>query len=163
MNRGKEWRRWLVGSAAAFMVCSCSVKLRTGYLTQPIGSYQNQIVVADRAEKMHTVIGLVHFSLLYLPIAPVKTVGKGEEELMKVIRQTVEHMGYKVYSPAQAGQCDGCPVLSVTVSKFSFHDYTWMFPMVITWGKIALEVSVQDSSGKSLSLMMPARMASPMS
>lgn len=150
MKRGDLAVKGIFWGWALISLAGCSVTLRSGQLISPAGEYHNPIVVAEKAEKMHNTVGLVHFTLLFIPVGPVTVEGEADQELMRVMGEAVKRMGYEVRSPAQAADCPDCPRLSVTVNRFAFHDYTWFFPMVFTWGTINLDVKVADPGGRTL-------------
>jgi len=61
-----------------------------------------------------------------------------------VRRETLTAAGYRVRDAKGVG--DG-PVLQCDVKRFSFRNYTWLVPLVFTWGGVDLDLSLVNRDG----------------
>ena len=104
--------------------------------------------VSSAARGMPTRIGWGTFTVFAIPVAPVHiTNGPGERIVTDKVRETLVGAGYRVVEPGVAG--DG-PVLECDVKRFSFRNYTWLVPIVFTWGGVELNMRLVDPHGAPL-------------
>jgi hypothetical protein len=128
---------------------SCTAKLQTGKLDAPSGEVEGEVAVKKCAKNMKQEIGWGSFTLFAIPVQKITVEGDADEELMRVIKETVEHVGYTAKVVEQPEDAD-CPVICVNVKKFFFYNYTWLAPLVFNWGNIEMEVSVKSPQGETL-------------
>jgi len=136
--------------AAGLLATGCATNLQHGTLNTPLGANKGPLGVIDHAQDMKNRIGWGTFTVFAIPVAPVTVNGVADKELMNQIKDAVAQAGYDVKmvdGPASAGSL---PVLSCKVEKFSFRNYTWLFPAVFNWGTIKLDVAVTAPDGKVL-------------
>lgn len=63
---------------------------------------------------------------------------------MEELRTCLRAAGYTATIAAEPPQG---PVLSCTIEDFDFSNYTWLSPMVRTWGTIRMTLVVSEPSG----------------
>jgi len=130
-------------------IMACTARLETGALEPAPNPVQGSLAMEKRADNMEEGIGYGSFTVFAIPVMQIKVEGDGKQELMRVVKETVEHVGYKVTvvdQPAKAG----APVIAVRVNKFFFYNYTWFFPLVFNAGKIDLTMTVSRPDGTEL-------------
>jgi hypothetical protein len=66
---------------------------------------------------------------------------------MESLKKALEANGYRV---VDADSREDLPVVECRVRRFNLKNYTWVFPIVPTWGGIDLDVQVVNREGKSL-------------
>ena len=136
--------------AASFFFTGCATSLHHGPILPQATADKGALGVSQSAQNMQNRIGWGTFTVFAIPLAPVTVNGVADQELMNQIKDAVQQAGFKVQmvdSPAAAGNL---PVLSCKVEKFSFRNYTWLFPLVFNWGTIKLDVSIAGPDGKVL-------------
>src|SRR5262245_25107214 len=106
---------------------------------------QGDIVADPSARGVPDTIGYGTFSVFAIPIAPVHIDnGNGDQLVMQAIRDALHADGYRVID---TGSDHGSPALQCRVSKFRFRNYTWLVPLVFTWGGIDLDLQITDRQG----------------
>jgi hypothetical protein len=106
------------------------------------------IAARPAASGMPSTIGHGTFTVFAIKVSPVKiSNGPGETLLMDEIKQAVAAAGYSVVDAASPG---GAPILEAAVKRFDFKNYTWLFPIVPTWGGIDLDLTLVDHGGRVL-------------
>ena len=135
--------------AVAVLGSACSTTLEHGALNGTPSGAKGRLGVASHAENMPSPIGYGTFTVFAIPVAPVTVTGQPNVELMNQVKAAVEHSGYSV-KLVENGEAPGMPVLSCSVKKFAFKNYTYFFPIVFNWGGIELDVTVKSPGGAIL-------------
>jgi hypothetical protein len=140
----------------AFVGAGCSINLQHGKLNPPGRTYSDTIYTsksatgsADLPKGADGRVGWGRGTLFAIPVVPVHVVGRGNEEVMKGIQVALTEVGYKV-QVVEAGTPSPGKVLTCQVEKFKFNNYTWLFPIVPTWGGIRLNASLIGADQKVL-------------
>jgi len=137
-------------AATALVATGCTTTLKHGKFNDTACAPKGPMGVAAHADKMQHRIGWTTFTVFAIPIAPLTVNGEPDRELMNEIKAAVEHSGYQVKLVENPGEAAGLPVLTCSVKKFKFRNYTWLFPLVFNWGTVMLDVSVKSSDGADL-------------
>jgi len=116
----------------------CSVhldpKVPGGLGTPRAGS----VGIGAEARGMPSRVGWGTFTVFAIPIAPVHiSNGPGERIIMEKLKETLAGAGYE---PVEGSVPGDRPVLECDIKRFSFRNYTWLAPLVFTWGGIDLDL-----------------------
>ncbi|MGH8550390.1 MAG: hypothetical protein ACRERU_17685 [Methylococcales bacterium] len=84
-----------------------------------------------------------------IPVVPINIEGDGNELVMQQIQDALKQVGYQVNFTDSEKTANG-PTLKCKVNEFSFSTYTWMFPIIPTWGNITLKTDLVNPSGEIL-------------
>lgn len=104
--------------------------------------------VGAAARGMPSRVGWGTFTVFAIPIAPVHVSnGPGERIVMAKLKETLAGAGYR---PTEPGAPSAGPVLEADVKRFSFRNYTWLVPLVFTWGGVDLDVRLVGHGGAPL-------------
>jgi hypothetical protein len=68
---------------------------------------------------------------------------------MNFVREALTNAGYSV-STVENGTTPQGPWLSVGIKQYKFNNYTWLAPLIFTWGRIEMDVMLRDASEKVL-------------
>jgi hypothetical protein len=143
------WLEKIAGAAVLFGLAGCTVSLAPK-IPADFGGRQasGQLAASRTARYMPETVGHGRFTVFAIPVVPVKiTNGPGDQLVMDSIRQTLRAAGYNV---VDATQPKSAPFLECRVTKFDFNNYTWLFPIVPTWGSINMEIVLSDANGSLL-------------
>lgn len=122
----------------------CGVNLHPDVGRQAGVSPRGEVATSHVARGVPDTIGYGTFTAFAIPVAPVRiTNGAGNQLVMQAVRSALEAAGYRV---VDAGSDHG-RALECRVTRFSFKNYTWLAPVVFTWGGIDLELEVLDANG----------------
>ena len=66
---------------------------------------------------------------------------------MRNVREALGAAGYNIAEASDGVTSGPAPYLQVEIDQLHFRNYNWIWPLVPTWGDIALELSLLDSSG----------------
>src|SRR5438094_5193 len=114
---------------------------------------EGSVGAASAARGMPERAGWGTFTVFAIPVAPVHVSnGPGERIIMDKVKETLVQAGYQVVEPGGAG--DGA-VLEGDVKRFRFRNYTWLFPIVFTWGGADLDMRLAGRDGRSGSTATP--------
>ena len=127
---------------------ACSVKLAPRIPSDPGSEPSSHPVQMEQEVRgMPTPIGHGTFTLFAIKIAPVRiSNGSAPEVFMEQIHKTFEAAGFRVVSAAD----DSAPTVECVVKKFNFKNYTWLFPIVPTWGGIDIDLRLTHPEGRRL-------------
>ena len=139
--------------ALAVSLCGlgCAVNLQHGQLLQPANARSGVVGYERLSDGLDGKVGWGRFTVFAIPIVPIYITGDdsdGAEQLMLQIRDALEQAGYRA-SVVSSGAASG-PVLRCNVQKFEYMNYTWVFPIVPTWGSIQLTTSLVGPDGRIL-------------
>jgi hypothetical protein len=126
----------------------CSVHLDPKVPKGSGAARQGSFGVGAAARGMPSRVGWGTFTVFAIPVAPVSiSNGPGERIVMQKIKETLAAAGYQ---PVEGGGAGPGPVLECDVKRFSFRNYTWLFPIVPTWGGVELALKLVDPQGAPL-------------
>jgi hypothetical protein len=148
--KSKTMMNLALSLAVGLLATGCATNLQHGPLNTPLGAGKGPMGVTDHAQNMKNHIGWGTFTVFAIPVAPVTVNGEADKLLMDQIKDAVVQAGYDVKMVDSAGSAGSMPVLSCQVDKFSFRNYTWLFPAVFNWGTINLDVTITAPGGKVL-------------
>lgn len=134
---------------SAFLMSGCSVTMKHDDLIQSPRTFSDPIGVSKRSEGINGKVGWGRFTLFYIPLVPVYIEGDGNELVMKQIQDALKQVGYQV-SAVDSEKAIATPTLKCKVNEFWFNNYTWLLPLIPTWGDIKLSTSLVSTSGKLL-------------
>jgi hypothetical protein len=129
--------------AALSFTTGCSVKLQHGPLKSSACRGSGTVNLNSRAAGASDVIGFGTFTAFFIPVAPVSIAGDANAEVMLQVKDALQHAGYGVrFVDSPAGRADSGKVLHCRVTDASFHNYTYFFPIVPTWGTLKTELTL---------------------
>lgn len=134
--------------AATILLSGCSIQMPrdTGELAQPgLGV----VTTKAKAEGIEGKAGWGRFTPFYIPIVPVYVEGDANELVMEQVRKSLRASGNAVAVTTESGTYEG-PVVNAKVEQFWFNNYTYFFPLVPTWGNVAILVTVDTKDGAQL-------------
>ena len=127
----------------------CSIKLQHKDLIDPPRKFSDTVAYQDRSDGLDGRGGWGRFTVFAIPVVPIQITGddsSGNQKMMEQIADALRQVGYTPVS-APAGQRPEGIVLNCHVDKFKFSNYTWVFPLVPTWGSIELTVTLAGPGG----------------
>jgi hypothetical protein len=68
---------------------------------------------------------------------------------MNFVRDALTTAGYTVSTVETGARAPG-PVLTVGIKQYKFNNYTWLAPLIFTWGRIELDASLRDADNHVL-------------
>ncbi len=92
-------------------------------------------------------VGWGRLSVFAIPVAPIKIESDEASDLMQVVATALTTAGYTVESEESTARS---PLVRAQVNKISFNNYTWLVPLVPTWGKINVTLSLEAPDGTVL-------------
>jgi len=90
-------------------------------------------------------VGWGRITIFSIPVAPVHIQSDEASELMGVIRDALTAAGY---TTRLAGSQMLGPVLKAHVNNIRFNNYTWLAPLIITWGSIDVTLRLDAADGQ---------------
>jgi hypothetical protein len=137
-----------LGAAVALAGSGCSVNLQHAKLNAPPKAYTDSININRAATGSKSQpkgadgrVGWGRGTIFAIPVVPIYVEGQGNEEVMKEIQAALTQVGYHVQVVENGTPVSG-KVLVCQVERFKFNNYTWLFPIVPTWGSIELKASL---------------------
>lgn len=109
------------------------------------GPSSGAIAVRTQAEGVPETIGYSTVSLFAIPASPIRFGGADTgRRIMDDLRICLRAAGYE---PADVADSGAAPVLSCTIDDIDFSNYTWLSPVVRTWGTIRLTLRLSGPEG----------------
>lgn len=133
----------------ALLMTGCSVTMKHDDLIMSPQNFSDPIAINNHSEGINGKVGWGRFTLFYIPIVPIYIEGDGNELIMKQIQDALKQVGYQV-SSVNSERTLTTPILKCKVNEFWFNNYTWLFPIIPTWGDIKLTATLVSPSGKVL-------------
>lgn len=139
--------------ALILSICLLSSCVIDGLTHKPLdsGSHQSQsrtVYVDSRATGFSGGrVGFGRLSLVAIPIVPIRIAGDEAKDLMEVVTDALEVAGYTVVITSEN---QGCPILRANVNRVKFNNYTWLAPLVPTWGKFDVTLRLESVDGRTL-------------
>lgn len=141
-------RLLLLTIIAASLAAGCTAKVRLSpkaVAPETVIGGSATVVVAPAALGVPETIGHETISLFAIPAIAVKLSNPEPGiDLMNGVREALRQAGY-VPVPLEQGQ--GKPVLECRVHEVYFKNYTYFLPVVRTWGRVRLELSLVENNG----------------
>ncbi|MBL9130970.1 MAG: hypothetical protein JNG86_07215 [Verrucomicrobiaceae bacterium] len=132
-------RRSILAIAIAIAGTSCSINMQHKPLKDPAVRRSGAVSTALAATGIDGRVGWGTFTAFFIPIVPVHVEGDGNRAVMSFVNEALKKAGYDVRGGGSGGkvlQCD---------ANLSYWNYTWLFPIVPTWGSSALNVSLVEN------------------
>lgn len=134
----------------------CTISMKHGQLASPAKMCSETVRVSraaigsqDRPKGAKGRAGWGRFTIFAIPVVPVFVTGDGNADVMNGIQDALSQTGYKV-EVADPPQSGSDKILVCKVTKMRYNNYTWLFPIVPTWGETCLDVSLMDGEQKTL-------------
>ena len=92
-------------------------------------------------------VGWGRVTLFSIPVVPIRIHSDEASDLMVVVRDALAIAGYAAHfvDNAQPG-----PVLKAHVDEVRFNNYTWVAPLVPTWGRLHVTLRLESADGPVL-------------
>jgi hypothetical protein len=139
--------KYLVCSLSVAVLSGCTINMQHGQLHAPLMVRSGQVNVAASAIGSDKVpkganghVGWGRFTLFAIPVVPIHVEGDGNAAIAEEIQEALKQAGY---TPQSVGYGASGKVLECQVDKFKFNNYTWLFPIVPTWGSIQLDLNLK--------------------
>ena len=146
----------------ALLCDGCSLRMQHAKLSPPARSAAGTVNVARYAKGVQEPVGYGRMTAFALPVKKVNLVGHGNELLMLQLCDALASAGYTVnylgsakprpvpddkvmiymVTPAETGEASTNNTVLCEVTNFNYDNYTWLFPVVPTWGAISCNVSL---------------------
>lgn len=139
----------LVGFVAV-LGTGCTVTLRHDNLNNNGPVSRGTLAINETADKSNDTIGWGTLTLLSIPVAPVTVDGGARKVIMSEICDLAEHDGYQAKIVNDQAAASDLPFLSCHVRTFSFHNFTYFFPLVVNSGVIQLDIKINAPDGRFL-------------
>jgi hypothetical protein len=129
------------------------VQIAHDALSTPTQSFSESIVMQKSADdgRMRGRIGHATVTLFAIESGDVTSTTSLTEAVVTQVRQALESLGYQVTLVDSTHPVPNpSSILKVRINKYYFQNYNWIWPIVPTWGSIALELTMQNPDGKVL-------------
>ena len=90
-------------------------------------------------------VGWGRITVFYIPVVPIHIQSDESRDLIAVIENALATAGYETRA-AEALQAG--PVLRAHVDKARFNNYTWLAPIVPTWGRLDVTLTLESANGE---------------
>lgn len=127
-----------------------SITLSHNPLSGRAERFDEPLAVGRRAEDLRdnrSRIGRSTVTVFAFTGGSIHTMRPVEERVVQLIAEALETIGYQVNLVDSPSAVADTPAMNVTIEKFSFQNYTWLWPYVPTWGEIILGVDLRDPKG----------------
>lgn len=91
-------------------------------------------------------VGWGRVTLFAIPVVPIYIQGDESTQLMENIQEALALAGYDTVSTA-SDTYENQLVLTAKVNKTRYSNYTWLVPLVPTWGGMNVTLSLVNSNG----------------
>jgi len=140
-----------VSLVSVWVLClsGCSItQLQHDELQEP-AQRQSGVVYVDSLATGFTGkrVGWGRITVFYIPIVPIYIQSDEADDLMVVVDDALTTAGYTTrlaYSEPPG------PVLKAHVDKVRFNNYTWIAPIVPTWGRLEVTLRLESVTGQVL-------------
>ena len=85
-----------------------------------------------------------------IPVAPVYVQGDESVDLMKNIKEALVLSGYTTNTVLDAGKSNNPPILHALVNKKRYSNYTYLAPLIPTWGGMDVTLSLVRQDGERI-------------
>ena len=115
--------------------------------------FSESIVIQQSADdgRVHGRIGHATTTVFAIESGDVTSTAPLTEEVVTQVKQALESLGYQItLTDSTHPVPNPSSILKVRINEFYFQNYNWFWPIVPTWGSIALELTFQNPDGKVL-------------
>jgi hypothetical protein len=163
------WLKWPVIStrspmtvvSSAMFLCSMGcvgiggtqVQIAHDALSTPKQSFSESLIMQKSADDGRVAgrIGHATTTVFAVESGDVTSTAPLTEEVVTQVKQALESLGYQVTLVDSTHPVSyPSSILKVRINKFYFQNYNWIWPVVPTWGSIALALTLQNPDGKVL-------------
>ena len=161
------WSKWTVVStrlptiflSSAIFLClmgcvgigGTQIQIAHDVLSTPKQSFSDSIVMQKSADdgRMGGRIGHATITLFAIESGDVTSTYPLTEEVVTQVKQALESLGYQVTLVDSTHPVPNpSSILKVRINEFYFKNYNWIWPIVPTWGDIALDLTLHNPDGK---------------
>lgn len=137
---------WIpVVSGFVVLAAGCSITPMHKDLKAPAKLAQGNVATAGSAAGMpHGKVGWGRITLFAIPVAPVRVEGDASRDTMNFVRDALTTAGYTATTVDTGARASG-PLLTVDIKQYKFNNYTWLAPLIFTWGRIQLDATLRGA------------------
>jgi hypothetical protein len=129
----------------ALLASGCSITPMHKELKSPVKVAQGSVATASVATGMPSgKVGWGRITLFAIPVAPVHVEGDASRDTMNFVRDALTTAGYTV-STVETGTRAPGPLLTVGIKQYKFNNYTWLAPLIFSWGRIELDATLRGA------------------
>jgi hypothetical protein len=129
----------------ALLASGCSITPMHKDLEKPAQLAHGNVATAGVATGMPPgKVGWGRITLFAIPVAPVHVEGDASRDTMNFVRDALTTAGYTV-STVETGTTAPGPLLTVGIKQYKFNNYTWLAPLIFTWGRIELDATLRGT------------------
>ena len=135
--------------AWALVLSGCSItQLQHDGLEEPADLQSGVVNVDSRATGFTGGrVGWGRITIFYIPVVPIHIKSDESSDLMEIVSDALVAAGYTTRMADIA--LDG-PLLKAHVDKARFNNYTWLAPIVPTWGRVSVTLRLETAAGQVL-------------
>jgi hypothetical protein len=128
------------------ILTGCSIShLQHNELKTPIQLYSGDVYIRPVATGFTGgKVGNSRISIFYIPINPVRIKSDEAKDLINVVTDALLVSGYNVF---ETNDPEASPVLKVHVNEVKFNNYTWAAPIIPTFGKFDVTLTLESKEG----------------
>jgi hypothetical protein len=142
------WMPMLAG--AALLTSGCSITPMHKELKIPAQLAHGSVATAGSATGMPSgKVGWGRITLFAIPVAPVHVEGDASRDTMIFVGDALKTAGYTV-STVETGTHAPGPLLTVGIRQYKFNNYTWLAPLMFTWGTVELDATLRGADDQLL-------------
>jgi hypothetical protein len=142
------WIPVVVG--VALLASGCTITPAHKPLKAPLKLSQGSVATGGSATGMPDgKVGWGRITLFAIPVAPVHVAGDASRETMNFVRDALTTAGYTVNTVETGARASG-PVLTVGIRQYKFNNYTWLAPLIVSWGRIELDATLRGADNHVL-------------
>jgi hypothetical protein len=137
------WIPLVVG--VALLASGCTITPAHKPLKAPAKLSQGRVATAGTVTGIPDgKVGWGRITLFAIPVAPVHVEGDASRETMNFVRDALTTAGYTVNTVESGARAPG-PVLAVGIREYKFNNYTWLAPLIFSWGRIELDATLRGA------------------
>ncbi len=141
--------RILAAAIAVVTLSGCSItSLQHDVLEEPTEIRAGEVRVESQATGFTGgKVGWGRITLFSIPVAPVYIHSDEARDMMDIVSSALTTAGY---SPEFAESADGAPLIKADVTRARFNNYTWLAPLMPTWGNVDVTLQLVSIGGEVL-------------
>lgn len=133
------------------LLSACAVTVKQTPIAGPDGAPKGELRAAKKAGGLlGSKVGWGRITLFAIPVAPVYIRGDDATVVMARVHDALRKAGYDVTVAEDGAVGAEGPTLKCNVSYFRFSNYTWLAPIVPTWGEVEMDISLHDANDQVL-------------
>ena len=134
----------------ALLASGCSITPSHKELKRPATLAHGNVTTAASATGMPSgKVGWGRITLFAIPVAPVHVEGDASRDTMNFVRDALTTAGYTVSTAESSVPASG-PLLTVGIKQYKFNNYTWLAPLIFSWGRIELDATLRGTDDSVL-------------